>query len=491
MYHEFLILEVKTDLKNKRINIITNNKIDPNSVDEIVLDLTERATGTKIDYKLNIIDQTLEIELSQWPVPNSLYVLYLKDLKNVLGTSIKSGLRRKITFDSEITDKAVILTPAMHETVESLNIEFDIINNTDITDPNFSKLNQFIKLEISDDNAFYDIIKSSEIHTTSITIDDLKSGQLFLRARVESNDNNKFQYGDWSKTISFIYKKPECEDCKAPEIEEPDFIPGYEDMSPVIEEEDLELNLLTPKCFTPEEVVFVANKELDEDSMFSSRIFITSNNSFIKSQIIISGNILTIVPDESTPFKDNSIYTIKILNLKSKDGELLTADYKIVTKMTPLYTTVEEVIALIGDYNIDEDIILMNIRSGSKFADYILSVVGGGKIDEEDIPFEVEQLVKYYAAHECLLRYSIDMASTVGVKGAVGNVSFEDRETTKDISMLLKHFCNEIEKWKDEVKGYKLEGRAKMQSGVRGAKANPAFNSIGLKDMANLGRGDM
>lgn len=195
----------------------------------------------------------------------------------------------------------------------------------------------------------------------------------------------------------------------------------------------------------------------------------------VKFKIEVIDNYLEIIPLE--PLKDNSVYTIKINDLKSTSGDFLDISKKIVTKITPLYSTIYAVKTLIDGINIPEDVILYHIREASRFVDYMKE---GMEVDEDDIPFEVSQFVKYKAAYECILRYSVQISSSFGVSGTVGEVSFSERETTKDISSILKDLAKEADKWKDEVRGFKLEGRAKMKATVRGGRRTPKYDSIDL-----------
>ena len=195
----------------------------------------------------------------------------------------------------------------------------------------------------------------------------------------------------------------------------------------------------------------------------------------VKFNIKVYDNYLELIPIE--PLKDNSLYTISIQNIESENGDRFSGKFNISTKLTPLYSDVYAVQSIVDEIDIPEDVILYNIREASRFVDYMKS---GMKVDEDNPPFEVSQFVKYKAAHECILRHCVNISSTSGVKGAVGNVSFEDKDTTRDIAKLLNTLGREVDKWKDEVRGYKLEGRAKMQSTTLGKNATPAIGTIGL-----------
>lgn len=182
----------------------------------------------------------------------------------------------------------------------------------------------------------------------------------------------------------------------------------------------------------------------------------------VKCKINVLDTLLEIIPNNG--FKDNSVYEITLKNVKDVNGNIFNKKFILYTKLSPVFSDINAVKSLISNIDIPESTILYHIREASKFAEY----VKGEKINEDDIPFEVTQFVKYRAAHECLLNFSIKQSSSVGLSGTVGNVTFSEKETNRDITNLLKHFCEEIEKWTDAVKGYGNEGRAKLQSAVKG-----------------------
>ena len=68
----------------------------------------------------------------------------------------------------------------------------------------------------------------------------------------------------------------------------------------------------------------------------------------------IFDNCLEIIPDEL--IKDNAIYTVRIRNLKSKDGtkELPDAKYEITTKMSPMYCSVDDIKTLVDVFDIPD-----------------------------------------------------------------------------------------------------------------------------------------
>jgi hypothetical protein len=188
----------------------------------------------------------------------------------------------------------------------------------------------------------------------------------------------------------------------------------------------------------------------------------------IEFEIKVYDNYIELIPTNGV--LDNSVYEIKLKNLKEYQGkrELETQTVKLCTALTPAYTNIQAVQSLIQDTKVPEDIILYHIREASKYADYISDT---STINATNPSFEVTQFVKYKAAHECLLRFYVEKASGGGLKGTLGDIQFEESAKIPDITPLLKTLKQEIETWLDAIKGYKLEGRAKPLSALRGRKA--------------------
>ena len=480
MQQEFIIQTVETDLINKKIIVTTNMDVDPNSLDEIEATLYDRETREPIllipEVKTNIIEFTL----GEWPKLNNAYIFNLKPIKNVLKELSRSGIKRKIEFKTSITKEVEILSPLMHEAINSLNVKFRTFDNTEVEN---EIEDESVFIEIATDNAFINITNHiNVIDKSEVKIHLPKSEQYFLRARVQSKD----ECGQWSKVITFVYGEPKVEEIQE---SEPDYIPEYDDMVPEIDDIAVfEVSCLAEQGTTPEQIILLGSKDFNEDNFTQSQILVYSKKGVAKHTAVVSGN--TIIIDFNEELKDNTVYTIKLIEIESVFGDTVSTDIKLTTAMKPLYCDIYDVTALIGDYKMPDDVILHHIHSASKFADYIVANSNYPfEIDEDDVPFNVVQFVKYYAAHECLLRHTVNISSTIGLKGTVGNVNFSESESVKDISSLLKHFCDEIDKWKEALKGYELEGRARMLHAVRGQYGDD-IQSLELNQPL-YGRGDL
>jgi hypothetical protein len=182
-------------------------------------------------------------------------------------------------------------------------------------------------------------------------------------------------------------------------------------------------------------------------------------------EIKVYDNIIEITPKNGV--LDNSVYEIRLKNLKEYGGTktLESKTVKVCTALTPSYTTLDAIYSILDQesFPLTEDIILYHIREASKFADYGCP----DRIDPNNIPFHIEQFVKYKAAYECLLRFYVERSTESGKKGTMGDVSFEVQPKATDTSDLLKLLKENIDYWYTAVLGYGVEGRAKPASAVR------------------------
>lgn len=188
----------------------------------------------------------------------------------------------------------------------------------------------------------------------------------------------------------------------------------------------------------------------------------------IDYQIKVFDNFIEIIPAEGV--KDNSIYEIKLNNLKATNGTYVGSDpIKFATAMTPMYCNIIDVASLMDIVDIPEDIILYNIREASRYADYIFErKFYGKKINSNKIPFEIKEFVRYKAAKDCMLKIYMSLVSNNVVQGALGDITFKTRDQVPDIKKLLDYLDSEIKKWYDAIEGYHSEGRAKMKTAIRG-----------------------
>ena len=256
MYQEFSILEVSTYLKDKKIVISTNQDIFNEDYNDLKILLFERETRTPLLFDFDIDKKDLIITLKDWPKPNSTYILGISNLKNVLGQELDLGnFKTKIIFKSSITSKVEIISPNNFEKIDELILKVKEINE----DEKAIKNNFFI--EIAKDNAFIDSPYSFYVkNKNTIPLSLFKFGQYFMRVRVQIEENNNIEYGDWSDLVTFVYGKEKEEGNIEPDLDNND---DYEDTSPIVEE-DFDIISIPEQGEITDSFLFEFNMPLDE-----------------------------------------------------------------------------------------------------------------------------------------------------------------------------------------------------------------------------------
>ncbi len=200
----------------------------------------------------------------------------------------------------------------------------------------------------------------------------------------------------------------------------------------------------------------------------------------VKSSFKIVGNKLTITLEDG--IEDNFQYEIRIRDLKSLKGNYELDEYidKVVTKLSPSYCNISDVAILIDTFNIPESTVLYYIREASKYVDYIMnktSANGGNK----EITFPMREFVKVKCMIDCLMKAYVHKAAGSGIKGKLGEISFEDTEKyASSIDDILDDLWRQLKGWEDALKGYEREGRVPPTFAVKAQKTSKAtpFSSI-------------
>lgn len=190
----------------------------------------------------------------------------------------------------------------------------------------------------------------------------------------------------------------------------------------------------------------------------------------IECNIQVIGKSIEIMPVEG--MKDNSSYTIILKNIEStKAGitPLINQEITFFSAMSPMYCTLMDVESLLEIVKIEDSIVLYNIREASKYARHVFEVAFPvKKLDEKNIPFAIKEFTRFKAARDCLLKIYMSLVTDNVVEGTLGEVKFKLRDQLPDIKKLLNYLDEEIQKWLDAIQGYELEGRAKIETAVRG-----------------------
>lgn len=194
-------------------------------------------------------------------------------------------------------------------------------------------------------------------------------------------------------------------------------------------------------------------------------------------------NYIEITPAE---IKDNSMYEIRLKDIKTLDGKKILENETITfcTAAVPAYCSIESVSSLVGDCDVEDRAILYHIREASRYADYIRQCVRSNghydRVDDDMLLFQKEMLTKYKAAYECILRFYVDKASKDGgIKGVLGDITFESTSENMDISHTIRALKAEVDKWDLAVQGYN-HIRAKTKTGVRASTAESLVSSTSI-----------
>lgn len=208
----------------------------------------------------------------------------------------------------------------------------------------------------------------------------------------------------------------------------------------------------------------------------------------IDFEIKYFNNYIEIYPNGE--IEDNSIYEIKITNLKSLKTleNVEIEDIVFTTAMTPLFCEIIDVESLLDIIEIPEKMILYNIREASKYAEYIYQYHNKNRnsyLDYDNIPFIIKNFTRYKAAKDCLLKIYMSLATSKLVEGTLGEVKFKGKETVPDLKKILDYLDLELKKWEDAIKGYEFEGRAMMKTAIKGYKYRQfgKASSEGLSDI--------
>ena len=148
----------------------------------------------------------------------------------------------------------------------------------------------------------------------------------------------------------------------------------------------------------------------------------------IETDFEIIDNLVRITT--KTPLEDNCQYEISLKNFSSLDGKaaLESYTYKVVTKLSPSYCKISDVAVLVDTFEIPESTILYYIREASRYADYIVEAAG---VSSSDAEFAIKEFVKTKTTIDCLLKAYVNKAAGSGIKGTLGEISFENTEKYK------------------------------------------------------------
>ena len=278
MYQEFCILDVEPKAYEKKLIIYTNKDLSRTRFEtEAQVQVYERKSKSEALFTKSIdeTNKNIVIEFNDWPIPNTEYIVSVKNLYTVVDEPIESNIKKKVVFPSTIASTITITEPAMFQQIKENNLTVTFIETSET-----SELINSYYLEIGTNTAFDNIVVHSNVKEKSIKIDVPAPNQYFLRVRAEKED--KSEYGKWSDTISFrvgdrintedkddpnyndhnydidpdIKKDPDIDDPKKDNPDEPDID---------IDLETFEVLNKIKQNVTPENILLQLSKEIDPD----------------------------------------------------------------------------------------------------------------------------------------------------------------------------------------------------------------------------------
>lgn len=193
MYKKFNLSSVTKDTSKNTIELKFNFDIDADSIGTDTIGLTT-SNGSRVDFDTKIVDDIIVLTLQTWPDPeDTLQLTIKKEIKSIDGRLINNALRYKITFESEITSQVTVKEPYNFQKLEDLKFVFSDSEN----------INSYY-IQIAKENRFYNFVYEANVYTNEldIAIPDLKAGQYYFRARVQSDN----RYGKWCQPVTFIFK---------------------------------------------------------------------------------------------------------------------------------------------------------------------------------------------------------------------------------------------------------------------------------------------
>lgn len=237
----FNVTSIYGEYTNKKITILTNFTVNPETVNKKNVNVVDASSGTVVIYKLSVDDNKIIITLKEWPNLESFYQINVKDIKDMLGRELTNNITKDIKFSADSKYKAVITSPVNNEAVlTEHNLFYFSINrinedgtitvkpNTELKDiislPTYnsklrdSNMKEAIlesesgiqyEFQFASDVAFFDIVQSYISKFTDGLI-QLDNGQYYMRARVKEKEDMD---GDWSDTITFSVV-PNGKDCE-------------------------------------------------------------------------------------------------------------------------------------------------------------------------------------------------------------------------------------------------------------------------------------
>lgn len=233
-YIRFAVISVSTDLQTQSVYITFNKQLDTDTVTLTNLMIASQHKNNKASlglvtdlatFDIDTTDdlKTIILRFHDTPEINTDYALLLREgIADLEGTSLEHTLFRYVRFESTITSKVNLISPANFEKVTDLTLTWEETG---------SELTNCYRVQVSTENVFHVILIDSVVSDkTSVSLSgQLGPGQYYYRIRPETTE----EYGTWSEVRTFIIE--DTDPIKT--IQQPDETAVVEtDIEPVIED---------------------------------------------------------------------------------------------------------------------------------------------------------------------------------------------------------------------------------------------------------------
>ena len=198
MYQEFSVTTIDIDKATKRIAVGFTNEIDPDSINPKTLYISTGDNGDVVKIRWSVEGHALYVDIVDEIVPNLSYYLFITtDVLNAMGENLTNRCKQEFVIKTDVRNSCEILSPIYDEKFDVNDITITLAELLYSDESN--EENSFY-VQVSSDWMFENIVTESTFtdrNSAKVHVD--KTGQIFIRARVQKDKEN---YGEWSAPVS-------------------------------------------------------------------------------------------------------------------------------------------------------------------------------------------------------------------------------------------------------------------------------------------------
>lgn len=261
---KFCIMDIETNLKDKRVIIHFSKEIDTDTVDlqNFIIAAQDPSIPSMPKISLEISDDLKAVFMTfeDTPFVNTRYILIVQNtVKDLEGRKLDQSLFRNIYFKSTVISSISLLSPGNFEVISEKTFSWKETGDT---------LINVFRVQISTDTAFHNVqVNSTVSGKETVTFGkELSVGQYYWRVRPEQDLEN---YGSWSDIRTFMIGgqsdssaeiSDETSETSVTEIE-------IEDHVMDIKNNSLKIISMPKNGETPATFTFMFDEDIDSDSI--------------------------------------------------------------------------------------------------------------------------------------------------------------------------------------------------------------------------------